>query len=132
MMINTMPIFASATVATAGGEADPGVVALQAFLRSYLESKIGIIMPLLKGMLSTLLSSAVKYQASIKKYSADFEKNQYDEDAEVDPEYSKARADLMKVVDDNYARLDTSVATYVNSIVQLLASASAAEEQAQE
>lgn len=123
--LKASPLFAAS--GADGAQVDAGVVALQDFLRGYLESKIGTIVQVLEAVLTQLLGAAAKYKDVIKKHAAENK----DGFAEGSEEYQKVRTEILGEIEKAHGDLDAAVGKYVGDLVGMMMGTSGGEEAAE-
>lgn len=119
------PLFAAS--GADGAQVDAGVVALQDFLRGYMESKVGLIVKVLEEVMNRLLAVAAKYKDVIKSHAA----ANKDGFAEGSPEYDNVRKEILGEIEKAHGELDTAVHKYVGDLVGMMMGTSGGEEAAE-
>lgn len=108
--IKESPLFAAS--GADGAQVDAGIVALQDFLRGYMESKIGHVITTLNVVLDGAFKIAAKHAEAIKKHASDAA-------AGPDEAFTKASGEVLAEIEGAHTKLDEAVRSYVGDLVGL-------------
>lgn len=103
--LKSSPIFAAA----AGPEADKGVAAVMEFVRNYVQSKIGVVVAILKVAIAALGHIAAKHRNAVRtNLAANADPDQQD------PEYvNGVRKELLEAIEARYKEVEGFVYTFI-------------------